>query len=56
MVGDRKRAVLAATIKDVTEKAGILVMTALTIAAAALAIACIALAGVLKLAKLRHAG
>jgi hypothetical protein len=49
MVGDRKRAALTATIKDVTDKAGVLVAAALTIAGAALLIACIALVGVLKL-------
>lgn len=55
MVGDRKRAALAATIKDATDKAGVLVMTALTIAGAALLIACVALMGVMKL-RPRHAG
>ena len=55
MVGDRKRAALAATIKDATDKAGVLVMTALAIAAAALVVACAALVGVLKL-RPRHAG
>lgn len=55
MVGDRKRAALAATIKDATDKAGVLVMTALTIASTALLIALAALVGVLKL-RPRHAG
>lgn len=49
MVGDRKRAALTATIKDAADKAGILVMSALAIAGAALLIAFVALVGVLKL-------
>lgn len=51
MVGDRKREALAATIRDVTDKAGVLVVTALTISVAALFIGLAAFIGVLKLHK-----
>lgn len=54
MVGDRRKQI-AQTIKDATDKAGVLVTTALGIAATALLIACAALVVALKV-RVRHAG